>query len=571
MTIRGKHFGGISGAKPLEVAFGPGEVKARFVRLQIPSPQPIFLHLDEVEVYGEADPAQNLALHKPADQSSLSIWSTSKLTGPPIAGPVPLPTGEILRRGRLLAADLKQAGLDTAPLERELEAVAARLAEPSAAATDDARRRLYFDARRAVRRLAFANPLLQFDQLLFVKRFTQQTYPDICLNHMPWVSRPGGDLCVLAKPFSDEPGKPEVRNILAGQLGPGHVHGMDLWWDADRIVFGYARKKSFDPPIQPWPPAFCACRNNVHEGLRKTIEPTHIFEVRVDGSGLRQVTNHHYWSDLDPTYLPNGEIAFASERCGYSLQCNHDPRLDETSCNLYVMQPDGSAIRRLSVNKDGDYLPHCLDDGTIGYTRWEYQERNLTQIQSLWFVRPDGTWADALFKQHMNDPWALEDVRSIPGTPQRKFVAIAAGHHTLAAGPVVVINAAAGLNAPAGIRIVTPGVSPPEGGMSGTPVTEGGVHDDGGHYMTPWPLSEKYFLVAYSYLKTWPQGFPEYYRGLDEKGYALYLIDVFGNKELIYRDPEISCFTPIPLRPRPRPPILPDMTDASEAVMPSAR
>ena len=89
----------------------------------------------------------------------------------------------------------------------------------------------------------------------------------------------------------------------------------------------------------------------------------------------------------------------------------------------------------MSVNKDGDYLPHCLDDGTIGYTRWEYQERNLTQIQSLWFVRPDGTWADALFKQHMNDPWALEDVRSIPGTPQRKFVAIAAGHHTLAAGP----------------------------------------------------------------------------------------------------------------------------------------
>jgi hypothetical protein len=40
----------------------------------------------------------------------------------------------------------------------------------------------------------------------------------------------------------------------------------------------------------------------------------------------------------------------------------------------------------------------------------------------------------------------------------------------------------------------------------------------------------------------------EYYRGMDEKGYALYLIDVFGNKELIYRDPEISCFMPMPLR-----------------------
>ena len=139
------------------------------------------------------------------------------------------------------------------------------------------------------------------------------------------------------------------------------------------------------------------------------------------------------------------------------------------------MHRDGSGIRRLSVNKDGDYLPHCLDDGTIGYTRWEYHEQNLTQIQSLWSVRPDGTWADALFKQHLNDPWAMEDVRSVPGTPQRKYVAIAAGHHTLPAGPLVVVTAAAGLNNPAGIRIVTPDVTPPEGGMSGEPVDEGGV------------------------------------------------------------------------------------------------
>ncbi|UCD27353.1 MAG: hypothetical protein JSV03_09495, partial [Planctomycetota bacterium] len=48
---------------------------------------------------------------------------------------------------------------------------------------------------------------------------------------------------------------------------------------------------------------------------------------------------------------------------------------------------------------------------------------------------------------------------------------------------------------------------------------------------------------------------------VDPNGYALYLVDVFGNKELIYRDPAISCFIPIPLRSRPRPPILPESTD----------
>ena len=44
------HFGGITGAPPLEVRFERGKVRARFVRLQVPSTAPIYFHLDEVEV-----------------------------------------------------------------------------------------------------------------------------------------------------------------------------------------------------------------------------------------------------------------------------------------------------------------------------------------------------------------------------------------------------------------------------------------------------------------------------------------------------------------------------------------
>jgi len=90
--------------------------------------------------------------------------------------------------------------------------------------------------------------------------------------------------------------------------------------------------------------------------------------------------------------------------------------------------------------------------------------------------------------------------------------------------------------------------------MSGTPVHEGGVRDAGGLYMAPWPLSEKYFLVSYTYSN----------QQTDPTGYGIYLVDVFGNKELIHRDPAISCFTPIPLRPRPKPPVLPDVTDPAK-------
>ena len=706
---RGQHFGGLTSGKPLTVRFADvssedgDALRARYVRLQIRSDEPIFLHLDEVEIFGIDHPDTNIAVRCPASQSSLSIWSrggqanggllslgksrialggdgnasvllngtvlsvnrvgvvrelgqttielaiprnlfpnlfpielqtpSEKPTGliavgswqikwepkiqpgfgknhitlgfsasQPTRLPVKVtvetvvftnqravrhviferellqtetipvefeiaeagaaavivsakqgkytsrqgrtffidPVAETLRRTRLLAKEFDlpiPKSLDE--LTRRANELAVTEKELGSQAAD--RHALYVEAKWLARRVAFENPSLDFDRLLVVKRFTQETYPDVCLNHMPWVSRPGGDLCVVSINGFDQPC--DVRNLINGRLGPGHLHGMDLWWDGSRVVFGYAKASSDQPP-QGW-----TDRRTSYD-LRRNEEPTHLFEIGVDGGHLRQLTDGQ-WSDLDPTYLPSGDIAFVSERCAYSLQCNELDK-DETSCNLYVMSGDGRDIRRLSANKDGDYLPHTLDDGTIGYTRWEYQERGWANIQSIWTVRADGTGADALFKQHLNDPWALEDARSIPHS--KKLVAIATGHHTLAAGPVVVIDPREGMNSEAGIRIVTPGVLPPEGGMSGRPVPTGGVVGAGGYYMTPWPISKKTFLVSYTYDAQ-----------TDPTGYDIYLIDTFGTKELIYRDSEISCSLPIPLRARPRPPIVQGITESATA------
>jgi len=625
---KGKHFGGISGPPPLEVKFKEGEVRGRFVRLQIPSTQPIYLHLDEVEVYGPGAPERNLALHRPANQSSISQWSTAKSLRAPDA-PLLYPTAAFIERGRKLATDLRQAGVDCTVSLRKLEEASERLqalsTDPSASsspltpslspsdgervaegrvrggraadgkqsaqatlsrgASDEARRALYLQVRWVVRGLVFSNPDLDFDQLLFVKRFAQETYPDVCLNHMPWCSRPGGDLCIVSAPDDGKlasalaggngsagvppasadsvapsaptPGETPskqagetsalhsltLRYVLNRALGPGHVHGMDLWWDGSRIVFGYARTPTDEPPA-----GWLDRARSYH--LRRTVEPTHLFEIGVDGQGLRQLTSGE-WSDLDPTYAPNGDIIFVSERCGTSLQCNEYDK-DETSGNLYVMKPDGTGIRRMSTNKDGDYLPHALDDGSIGYLRWEYHERSWAFIQSIWNIRPDGTGADAIFKQHFTDPWSLEDARSIPGS--RKLVCIAAGHHTMATGPLVVVDPSFGINEPKGISIVTPDVKPPEGGMDGAPAPEGGTQDGGGLYSTPWALSEKCFLASYTYSNNMT----------DAKGYGLYVVDVFGNKELVYRDPAISCFMPMPLRARPKPPVLGELVDLSQ-------
>ena len=124
---------------------------------------------------------------------------------------------------------------------------------------------------------------------------------------------------------------------------------------------------------------------------------------------------------------------------------------------------------------------------------------------------------------------------------------------------MVVIDPHAGLNTAEGLRVVTPGVKPQEGPMAGRPVDEGGVADQGGLYQTPWALSEKCFLVSYAYAR--PNCRAPI--GADANGFALYLIDVYGNKELLHRDLIYSCCHPIPVAKRPRPPLLPELTAGS--------
>ena len=162
-------------------------------------------------------------------------------------------------------------------------------------------------------------------------------------------------------------------------------------------------------------------------------------------------------------------------------------------------RPTASSVERLTYNKDVDRYPHCLNNGLIGYMRWDYQERFWQWPHALWTIRPDGTMNDGLFKVHFNDPQSVREPRSIPGSQQ-------AGGDRLAAitrrrkgrWPWSIRRWASTI--PLGLRYVTPACSPLEGGLGSSPtVPEGGVPDRGGLYRTPWPLSEKGFLVSYAY------------------------------------------------------------------------
>ncbi|MEI6502932.1 MAG: discoidin domain-containing protein, partial [Armatimonadota bacterium] len=222
----GTVFYGATDGKPLNVPL-TGQT-ARFLRVQLPGQQ--FLHLDEVEVYGAVDPARNLALWQEADQSSISTWS--KVTARP--GPAAQPSyqlDKVLERGRLLSANLRGRGVDTRACDDELQAVTRAAGDPAAD-----RGTLWRRARWAVRRLAFRNPLLDFDSLVFVKR-APGSFSHMSDQYYGWWSRPGGGVCLLSGLKSDNP---QVRCLTAG-FPTGSFLEPELSYDGKQILFAYCQ------------------------------------------------------------------------------------------------------------------------------------------------------------------------------------------------------------------------------------------------------------------------------------------------------------------------------------------
>ena len=267
----------------------------------------------------------------------------------------------------------------------------------------------------------------------------------------------------------------------------------------------------------------------------------HLFRVGADGTGLVQLTDGPC-DDFDPCCLPGGRVAFISERRGGYLRCGrHCP-----TYTLFSMAADGSDIRCLSYHETHEWQPSVHHDGMIVYTRWDYVDRDSDIAHHLWTCYPDGRDPRSLHGNYPlrreSRPWIEQGIRAIPGS--QKYVATAAAHHGHALGSLVLIDVRVpDDNAFSQLARLTPEVPLPE--------SEGRKIADCMVYGAAWPLSENDYLCMYD---------------RRAKNHGIYWIDRFGNKELIYRDPTIPCFSPMPLRSRPVPPVLPDETAADPSV-----
>ena len=463
------------------------------------------------------------------------------------------PVDVVLRRTAALAADLKR--MTPAPNLNAEEAQLRRLESDGRKVdvNDKAQRlALFKDVCRVRRQIAFKNPLLKFNQILFIKRH-RSVYGHMCDQYYGITQQPGGGLFVLAEPFGPEP---QVRDLLAesvverGRLkgqklgggpsvppplsydGVGNLTGPDqeggsflspcLSYDAKKIVFAYVECKGDKTHRHHTDPN----RGHWYEG-----RSYHIFQANVDGSGLEQLTDGT-WNDFHPCYLPNGRIALITERRGGYLRCG---RVCPTY-TLYDMAADGSDLTALSVHETNEWHPSVTHDGRILYTRWDYVDRFGCTAHHPWITSLDGRDSRAVqgnFAPRNARPDMELSCRVIPNS--RKFVATAAPHHGQAFGSLVLVDPQIpDDDRMSAVKRITPDVGFPES------------QDGREAYGTAWPLSEDYYLCVYD--ATMACGAP----GISGN-YGLYLVDSWGNKELIYRDPQIACESPIPLVPQPMP------------------
>ena len=439
------------------------------------------------------------------------------------------PLDVIIRRTRALVGDLSAAGVDLASETRELDEIVAR-----AAASRRDWRETRFPAFSAVhalnRRIALKNPLLKdIERLVFVGHealpfdeyragwhMCDQYFGFHATLHGATL---GDGLYVLERPFSDHP---VARDIA--DLGPGGYLSPDVSWDGSTIAFSYTRGK---PEIRKW--------------NEDTVY--HVFTCSADGSNLRQVT-FGCSNDFDPCWLPNGRLAFISERRGGFGRCHGRP---VPTFTLHSMFPDGTDIVQLSPHETNEWHPSVDHDGMILYTRWDYVDRGFSQAHHLWRTTPDGRDPRAVNgntreKHSGSSPLMEMNGRAVPGS--RLYSAVAAPHHGCAYGSIILVDPAKrDDDRMSQVRRVTPEQPLPES------ETRGGRQASGA-YATPWPLSEKYFICVYD-------GFANgQYDARSIRRYAITLVDVFGNKTRLYTHPTISCLDPMPLQARPKPPVL---------------
>ena len=311
---------------------------------------------------------------------------------------------------------------------------------------------------------ALVDGKLGFRDILLVKRYAL-SISHVYVYHVEGY-RPGGGLYI----YSPSEGGGEIKCIF--DAGKGMITTADLSYDGKEIVF--AMKCGGMVQCRPIAHAFDIPRDVPENNYQ-------VYRIDVDGTGLKQLTKDTS-NNLDPCWLPDGGIAFISDRKPAYAYC-----YVVTSPVVYRMDRDGKKHKRLSANYLMDFTPSVGNEGQIVYTRWEYVDRAACPIQSLWTMNPDGTGVAGLYGNRVLNPGTFMDAQPVPG--RKTFIATATNHNGPCRGGIVLIDPTKGANNLKALVNLTPEIDI---------YRAGGQYGNGlrGPYEKPMPIGNDMFLVS---------------------------------------------------------------------------
>lgn len=441
-----------------------------------------------------SDPFSPLALDRPAEPDGPPYWAEIVRLDA---------VSRTLRLMQDLIGRLAKQGLDVSAEQTQLDAFRRRQASIKDSTDSQAdEQALFLDARRAKRHLMLRDPRLScLQRLLFVKRHPLEPSHNYS-DYLDSSFRGGGAVCTLQIPSRGGRLVPEdgiVTTLFDARDGIARDPVAD--YEGQRIYFAYR-------------PA----------GNKQTAY-WHLMAMNADGSEVTPLTDGPY-HDYYPCPLPDGGLCFVTTRCECRFLC-----WVPMACVLFRMNADGSGMRPLSFANLSEWGPSVTRDGRILWTRSEYLDKGANFGHTLWTIHPDGTHPELLYGNNTRN--CSMNGHEVPETDEVSAVLIS--HFGDFNGPIGLIDRRKGKFNPEAVTSITPDVS---------------YHYDAGWparrcFRDPLPIGRDYFLVSHA---------PSNRKQDPSDWFGLYLIDRYGNRELLYLDPAIGSMAPSPLAPRSRPP-----------------
>ncbi|MEX0322705.1 MAG: SUMF1/EgtB/PvdO family nonheme iron enzyme [Puniceicoccaceae bacterium] len=296
------------------------------------------------------------------------------------------------------------------------------------------------------------------------------------------------------------------------------VGQLNLHWDADKFLFTQSTETNWE-----------------------------IYEMNIDGSGKRKISNTPPDVDAyEPCYLPDGRIIFGSNGGMQTVPCWHGTD-DRDIENLFIMNNDGSGMRRLNFDQDHDNHPFVRHNGQVIYSRWDYTGMDRTWNRPLMAMNPDGTNQRAIYGSNSYFPNGLYSIKELPGKTGQ-FLCVFGGYHgSYKSGRLAIFDLNKGTQEDEGLVMQISGTG------KDIPIDyfDRFTVKHWPEFVTPTPVTDSVFLTS-----VWKR--------MKDKKIGIYLADVEDNVIPLFEEEGLALLEPIPIVQRPTPPAIPDRVDLTK-------